>query len=902
MRIGKKIFVISAAAVILLPGILFMPDITQAFSIDIASFMEQIQKLQAKLNIFKGTSAIPVPSDNSVQIPVVDLKKEAVAVNYNYAQDLAVGSQGADVAALQQMLIDGGYLKISEPTAYFGSVTKTALSAWQKANSINPSGYFGSLSRAKAVGSSGISTNATGTVPALDPEPDNSAENYDRSPASFVKTYHIWDKTEGFGVVPLKNGGYLLTGDIISGAGVFYPFIIKTDAEGDIVWSERSGSPSNTYSISSSRHIGRIAVETTDGNIIMVSDTSDFVSAEYEEIRESYGDVLITGLSSKGVKLWSIMLGDHGTDQPQKLWALPDGGVMLLARFTQIGYGNNISDASVLPKYSTLIKIDKNGQVLMSKKMGWDAIDMALLADGGFIVLANIAIPQAEESQIMDTKTSTAPLPTILRLNSALNVEWAKTMEMIPSELSFPISAGNGSFTVGVTKVRMPGGDFKAVQPTSDGGFIAFGYASLLNEGMSGTTIGGQQLLQYIDLHPFIAVKVDATGKYLWTRKLTGSLFRGSTAIDFQVTKTTDSDFVILQEVVRDKNWQAYEGNGEALAQARAINIELIKTDADFNIIGEDNGFEPHYDVIKSSNQVQIYEMVMGDVNGNKTTSLERGYVHLKDNRLPPEGFTTSHLSYDTIQIVGHAATDPDFNNESGNQGTGSDRVHFHIPLNSFYGEIEIIAKVYYQTVNKRWLDEMFSYTSNEINTFKSFYQNSNRSPVLVAQNSMNCRAGFDIDLSQGWNSLSCFINPDNNDIDSVLSQISHSLIILVGEGGMIYPAGGIHTLTEFDTNKGYSIKLSKPGTLRIRGNVLINKQKAFVAGWNVLPVLAACETAIAELNIAFLNQLGAIVELNGWKVYWPEKQVYSLTSLSPGNAYLVKMNNPAKVVFPTCD
>ncbi len=339
-----------------------------------------------------------------------------------------------------------------------------------------------------------------------------------------------------------------------------------------------------------------------------------------------------------------------------------------------------------------------------------------------------------------------------------------------------------------------------------------------------------------------------------------------------------------------------------AIAETGDTVFHSGKTDADFNIIGEDNGFEPHYNVIKSNNQVQIYEMVMGDVNGNKTTSLERGYVHLKDNRLPPEGFTTSHLSYDTIQIVGHAATDPDFNKESGNQGTGSDRVHFNIPLNKFYGQVQIIAKVYYQTVNKRWLDEMFSYTSNDINTFKSYYQNSNRSPVLVAQNSMSCRAGFDINLSQGWNSLSSFINPDNDDIDSVLSQISHSLIILVGEGGMIYPAGGIHTLTEFDTNKGYSIKLSNPGTLRIRGNILINKQKAFVAGWNVLPVLAACETAIAELNIAFLNQLGAIVELNGWKVYWPEKQVYSLTSLSPGNAYLVKLNNPAKVVFPACD
>jgi hypothetical protein len=580
MGIGSKIasIIVLTTAVISLLGILVTPVAAQTFPINIGAL---IQRLLSQAGVLKGVSTVVPKISTEAPSSVESINSVSF---YNYTQDLSLGSKGDDVVALQQMLISGGYLKISEPTAYFGSVTETALMAWQKANSINPSGYFGPLSQAKIAGLTGISAGAAGTASTSVTEDDNSVVNNDQSPATFIKTFHIWDATEGYGVVPLKNGGYLLTGDIISGAGVFYPFIIKTDPKGNIVWSERFGSSSNVYSISSSRHIGRVAVETVDGSIVMVSDTTDFISAEYEKVRESYGDVLITKLSFRGTKLWSIMLGDYSTDQPQKLWALPDGGVMLLARFSPTGYGNDVADPSALSKYSVLVKIDKNGQVIMSKKMGWNAIDMVSLADGSFIVLSNIAIPQAEESQIMDTKTSTAPLPTILKLNSALNVEWAKTMEMIPSELSFPISIVNGKVTtIGVTKVRMPGGDFKAIQPTPDGGFIAFGYAGLLNEGMSGISMGGQQLLQYIDLHPFIAVKVDATGKYLWARKLTGSLFRGSTAIDFQVARTTDNSFVILQEVVRDKNWQTHEGNREALAQARAINIELIKTDANFN-------------------------------------------------------------------------------------------------------------------------------------------------------------------------------------------------------------------------------------------------------------------------------------------------------------------------------
>ncbi|MEZ4739486.1 MAG: multiheme c-type cytochrome [Flavobacteriales bacterium] len=70
--------------------------------------------------------------------------------------------------------------------------------------------------------------------------------------------------------------------------------------------------------------------------------------------------------------------------------------------------------------------------------------------------------------------------------------------------------------------------------------------------------------------------------------------------------------------------------------------------DETYEVIGHDADWEPHYDVIRQESQAQIYEMVMGDVNGNKTTVLERAMSPLKDNRLTPLGFTTSHQSYDT--------------------------------------------------------------------------------------------------------------------------------------------------------------------------------------------------------------------------------------------------------------
>jgi hypothetical protein len=153
----------------------------------------------------------------------------------------------------------------------------------------------------------------------------------------------------------------------------------------------------------------------------------------------------------------------------------------------------------------------------------------------------------------------------------------------------------------------------------------------------------------------------------------------------------------------------------------------------DFEVAGQGAGVEPHYNVINREDQVQIYEMAMGDVNSNFTTVLERAFVNLKDNRLPPAGFTTSHYAYDTAKIVGDALTDADFNKVNGVQGSGKDKLHYHIPLHGASGNFEIAAAVYYQTLPPRFLQEMFSYNGQFIDSFKQMYQGADKQPVLIA-------------------------------------------------------------------------------------------------------------------------------------------------------------------------
>jgi hypothetical protein len=147
---------------------------------------------------------------------------------------------------------------------------------------------------------------------------------------------------------------------------------------------------------------------------------------------------------------------------------------------------------------------------------------------------------------------------------------------------------------------------------------------------------------------------------------------------------------------------------------------------------------EPHHNIIHSENQVQIYEMNMGDVNGNFTTVLERGSIHLKDNRLPPAGFTSQHASYDTMQIVGAAEVDPDFNRSGVTQGTGKDIVHYRVSLNGYSGVFKATARVYYQTIPPAWLSEMRMLDAPEISNFLTMFDASDNIPVLIAGDSLS--------------------------------------------------------------------------------------------------------------------------------------------------------------------
>lgn len=70
--------------------------------------------------------------------------------NFQIRSDgLSYGSRGDDVVALQTLLEKNGYLKMPQGIAkgYFGAMTKNALKKYQRDNGINPTGFFGPITK-----------------------------------------------------------------------------------------------------------------------------------------------------------------------------------------------------------------------------------------------------------------------------------------------------------------------------------------------------------------------------------------------------------------------------------------------------------------------------------------------------------------------------------------------------------------------------------------------------------------------------------------------------------------------------------------------------------------------------------------------------------------------------------
>jgi hypothetical protein len=166
---------------------------------------------------------------------------------------------------------------------------------------------------------------------------------------------------------------------------------------------------------------------------------------------------------------------------------------------------------------------------------------------------------------------------------------------------------------------------------------------------------------------------------------------------------------------VADKNGNVVFESGKPLKDGR---IQGCDSDQDIST------YEPHYDVIHQEDQVQVYEAVMLNSDGEVTYTLLRANKFAKDNRLLPKGFDIVN-SHENTRVYGEALDDSNFMG-------GFDRITYQVDTNGTSGTLTVEVDLLMQTVSYPYIQDFSGENTPEATRFLGMYEEMDKSPTLV--------------------------------------------------------------------------------------------------------------------------------------------------------------------------
>jgi hypothetical protein len=166
--------------------------------------------------------------------------------------------------------------------------------------------------------------------------------------------------------------------------------------------------------------------------------------------------------------------------------------------------------------------------------------------------------------------------------------------------------------------------------------------------------------------------------------------------------------------------------------RSRRVIFESGALNGDGSIRGNDNDadatrYEPHYTLIRSPEEVQIYESVLRGAQGEVTTGLLAAVGYLKDNRVLPHGFDKGTAASD-VAVHGEASSDARFTDKG-------HALDYSIAVGNAQGPFEIEAELRYQPIGFRWARNLKPYAASEPQRFTvQFESMAEASAVTLAR------------------------------------------------------------------------------------------------------------------------------------------------------------------------
>jgi hypothetical protein len=287
----------------------------------------------------------------------------------------------------------------------------------------------------------------------------------------------IWTKfyggtgcEEAYSVQQTTDGGYIIAGLTIDfDENIFDYYLVKTDPDGDTLWTRTNGG--NDY------YDARAVQQTMDGG---------YVIAGMMAVRNNgLEDFYLVKTDAYGNMLWSKTYGGNNRDMGQSVWQNDDGGYIIA------GYTNSFG-AGDYDFY--LVRAKSNGDTIWTRTYGGTQGDLAQsvqqTADGGFIVAGSTFSFGAGSADVYLIKT-----------NADGDTVWTRTYGDTCNDWGY------------------------SVQQTMDHGYI----------------IAGCSRLFYSEPHDFYLIKTDAFGNTIWTRRHD----KGGNDVAYSVIQTDDGGYAV---------------------------------------------------------------------------------------------------------------------------------------------------------------------------------------------------------------------------------------------------------------------------------------------------------------------------------------------------------------------
>lgn len=164
------------------------------------------------------------------------------------------------------------------------------------------------------------------------------------------------------------------------------------------------------------------------------------------------------------------------------------------------------------------------------------------------------------------------------------------------------------------------------------------------------------------------------------------------------------------------------DANGDIVFESGSWQNDGLIKESEYD--ASPSGYEPHYDLITSADQVQVYQPILKNSQGEVTTVLLHAAGYLKDNRLLPAGFDKNTAAED-ISVQGEAAADDDFVG-------GSDRVTYEITIDEAVYPLQVEATLLYQSISYRWAMNLIAGDGPMIDRFAGYYDALDNIPIVV--------------------------------------------------------------------------------------------------------------------------------------------------------------------------